>query len=484
MYNPGIGFNNPGMIRIKNFILVPTRNGGYKDMYNRSFTLNVNNNTINTLSDMFYQQGVVRNNKLSEYALVNNVPNIMSLSPTVDGRTNIIHGWGTQRLRFLMEVESTMSDGSTTSISYIQGFSAYYDPSISGRIDPNMSFFINSITTVNRIVEPAYNRVITRPLSCFNVISNNQGMGEYHASPETMKLIRPNDIVNDMYALHVFDSNNGNGTLVNHSNDYARNEVFTSNRTNNNPLTHFTKTINGFIAGRSEASIGHDTSNILDIASNVLAESNVMAIPFIQAMFSLTNNPNSSTFTLNDLSRLDPNLSINITANNTNTGIRNTVLDSSHTEDLFKQNLETTLATLLAEAVSSTLIDNLLSVFHFTATNITGVPVVAITNFRSFVTGIDTIPFSNRVKQHIESIIYPMITNGNMTVVDLVMSCDILGDTMVSISINTAPPVLYSFPTFADSLSSPVITTDTNKQMMSNDFSDVMDMTYANLQNY
>lgn len=478
--NDMTGVNGMNNIRIKRLYLVPTKNN-YKDPYLRSYTLNATHQDLNNLENIFNQSGVGNHSRIDDMTIARNLPNIMSISGSVNGKTGIANGWGTQRLRFIMEVES--DSGGVTTVSYVQGYSEYHDPSISGRIDPNMKFFINSITNVTKTVDPMSGYPIVRPSSTFNLITDSFGGETYAGGVESnsdLKLIRPLDIVDEIYNAEMY-GNNDSITTVNFAGNYTGN-TSVSDRANNNPLKHFTKTINSFITAKSMSEMSHDTNDILRTASNTLAETNVLATPFIAALYNLTGIPTPTTFDLNMLQTFSPDLSNNTFVAEQNTDIAlstNTILDSDVTEDLYKNNIETVMATTIAQSVSGMLIENLLSVIDFSVTNITGMPVVGISNAQSFIEGIDLTSYINKVQTRIEYILFPEISSSNQLLVEVFVHVDVLGDANISVSVNNQPHTVFRFPAFADSLYSPIISNSDNKSLMANDFSDVMDRTYT-----
>lgn len=484
LQNEMTGVNNINNIHIKSLYLVPTKEV-YKDPYIRSYTLNANNQDLDNLETLFNQAGVGNHNRIDEMTIARNIPNIMSLSGTVTGKTGIAYGWGTQRLRFIMVVEST-SNGMDI-VSYVQGYSEYHDPSFSGKIDPNMKFFINSITNITRIMDPQTGYPIIRPDSTFNLITDAFGNESYTNTTEQqadLKLIRPLDVVDEMYNTEMYGNNDSIAT-INYAGNYSGNTSI-SDRMNANPLNHFTKTVNSFITARSMAAMSHDTNDILKTASNALTETNILATPFIAALYNLTGIPSPTTFNLNLLQSLSPDLPTNTFVAEQNTDIpvaTNTILDSAYTEDLYKNNIETIMATTIAQSVSGMLIENLLSVIDFSVTNITGTPVIALSYAQSFIEGLDSTSYItsyiNKVLARIEYVLFPEISSSNQLLLEIFVHVHVLGDANVSISVNNQPHVLYRFPAFADSLYNPVISNSDNKALMANDFANIIDRTYT-----
>jgi len=476
---PGV---NNGLF-IKKLVLLPTKNP-YKDVYRRSYSLNADNRTMTSLENMFGMNSVANGGKLTELNVANQVPNIMTMSANVNGVAGITNGWDTQRFMYIMEVESILDSGTTIS-SYIQGYTEYHDLSFGGHLDPKMNFYMNSVTNVTRIQDLTTGQIITRPQTSYNIISDNMGNSTYQMKYDDgldLQLIRPCDITDGLYNLSMYGQNNGTDVkFTDYTGTYTGNTSLSS-RSNNNPLKHFTSTVNSFIESKSMSNVSHDENDILRNASNAVIEDNPLSTPFIAGLCNLTGRPDQTTFTLELLQKINPDISSRVTVTNRNneyTVSSAPLLDTANTEDLYKANLETTLATTIAQSVSSVAVENLLFVIDFSVTNMTGQIVTIITNAESFIEGINITGYLNRVRANIENVLFPEISQNGLLMLDINVHSNVLGDTAIGISINNNPPVIYRFPTFADSLYNPVITDNNNKTMMTDNFGQILDATYV-----
>ena len=481
------------LVRITNLLLIPTRHS-YNDVYRRSYSFNVNDQTLLKLENMFEKQGVKQNSTISELAVATELPNIMTYNTLPVGNANIVNGWSTKRFRFIMTTEADLNG--TTMVSYIQGYTEYYDVSMNGLLDPNMKYYINSITNVTRIIDPISGGVIVRPHSSFNVIIDHNGNNKVestyndpYALPlkdntvmmnnnSPLQLIRPTDITDSIKNNVMYEESNI--MLHNHADDIDGTKAIVSDRSNNDPISHFTKTINSFITAKSISNNSYEQSDILKNASIRSAEPQIINTPFISALYTVTGIPEPYSFTEKELDLIDPNVKAYIP--NANTQLASvddaTFLDTMYTEDLYKQNIETIIAVTVAESINSAIIENMLTKLSFSTTNITGLPVTIITEFNSFIEGVDMIPYVNKVKNKIDSVLMPGISQNGLILIDLHVVANLLGDTTIEISVNNAPKIVYRLPTFADSLYSPVATDEVNKKLITSDFSTVMDMSY------
>lgn len=466
-------------VSVKRLLLVATRKN-YQDVYQRSYNLNANIGTLNKLEAVFSNAGVNNNAAITDNMLAQYVPEIIGLSHNPIGIAQIPNGWGTQRVRFMLEVESLVNG--MTLVSYIQGFSEYYDPSLSGHIDPNMKFYINSVTNVVRMIDPANGVYKTVPKNTLNVVTDLAGGSKYEEidSPhEDLKLLRPRDIVEDISALDMYSADtdsilNTTGVVG------ATNE--TSNRENNDPIKYLSKTINSYIDSKNVSSMTSDPSDILKNAAGLLTETNLMSIPFIYALHSVTGEFTPTTFTMNIMQLIDPGIQTKTNLiDNVNDIIApsyNTMLDSDFTADMLNPTVETIKASNISQTINSIMLDCMLSSLDISFTNSGGQPVVVVSDAKSFIEGIDITSYVNRAVSRVKTILMPQITDSNQTIIEVFLHSDILGDTNISVSVNLQSAEVYRFPTFADSLYVPVIGNNQSKAGTVQDFANMFELTY------
>jgi len=463
-------------IHIKKMLLIPT-NHSYKDVYQRNFSLNIGYENMNKLEAVLANSGVGHNSNISEVTMAAGMPEIMGIDPHASNKVIVPNGWGTVRLRFMMEVESSFN-GSIVS-SYIQGYSEYYDPSLSGIIDPTMLFYINSITDITRMLDPVSGQYVSRSTGTYNVITDLVGGYRYEEidGPDNgLKLMRPSDLIEDILYNDMYGDNivyNGAGNVASKTN--------TSSRGNNNPVKYFTRTINSFIDAKNAAELSYDLSDVLRTASTITQEQHVMNNPFISTLSNLSKEIAPTTFSLALLSTIDPNTANAITLVDNSTELvqsTNTMLDTNDTADTYQSNIETTTATNISHSITSYMLENMLTTLDFSFTNKTGTNVVIISNADSFIDGIDITSYVNRVVTKIKTVLMPTITYNSQMIVECFVHSDVVGDNTVSISLNMQPNMIFRFPVFADSLYSPVVTNNSTRNTLADEFNNVLDITY------
>jgi len=466
------------MIRINKLILIATRKNGYNDVYGRSYDLNMTNGGQNALENFLANSSVLKRGGLNNITVANNLPNLVSMQNSPTHKVNIANNWGTQRLAFIMEVESNI--GGSMLVSYLQGYSEYHDPSLSGRIDPQVPFHINSIATVTKMVDPITNMLIAKPYSNFNIIkdafNNTQAIEEI--TDDKFKLIRPSDVISGIGHVTTFGRDSG---LVRDTVSDLSAASTSSDRGNNSPIKYLTKTINSYVHNLNTPGY-EEEDNLMLATAEYASDHSLVAIPFINALYNQTGVPAPTVFNIDILSRMDPDIQNKILLiENGSTLVPNTptsILDTNNTEVNYKPTIEATIANIVAHSVTDLLVSNLLATVDFSVSNRMGPPLVVISNVRSFMDGIDVTSYANKLSTGVEAVLMPEITQNGLLMIELLVHSDLLTETTVSVSVNAAPPVVFRFPTFADSLFSPIITNQTNQTLFTDDMSGVLNTVY------
>lgn len=250
-------------LRITSFIALPS-DTGYRDVYQRTYNINGSRATVDKINDVFIESKVNVYGKINPLVMARMAPNIINLSDRPTGIAQIPNGWNQRRLQFTATVETIMDE--IVHVSYIQGYSEYHDPTLSGRLDPKMKFYINSITDVQRRVDPITGYVTSIPRQTYNVITDAYGGKRYEEidNHPTLSLVRPVDIV-DSIALSNRHNEYGVNVIKDMSTELGLGNVSTSNKANNDPLSYFTSTVNSFITGQTLTSMGHDYADVLSL---------------------------------------------------------------------------------------------------------------------------------------------------------------------------------------------------------------------------
>jgi len=464
-------------IRIHKMFCIPTEHS-YQTMYKRNFSLGVSQNNVDMLESYFINQGVQNNAELSMTSAATNLAGIVKLSSKPDGVVDIPNGWDTQRLMFVLVVDEEVS--TTLMLThYIQGYSEYYDPSHIGTLDPNAVYYINSVTTVTRTRNSATNAISSRVTSTYNVVSDPTGNMSYQSvtDPSVMlEMIRPSDIITNIYANELYGNSNA---ALNVKTSSITNSGNVSSKANNDPLKYFTNTVNSVIKGKCIDVGGNNYESILTNANGLVAEQAITNNSFMRSLAGVTGVLEPWCFTLNHLTTIDPTTSSKVTVVDNSQIVRDptttTMLDTNNTESMLNYTAETDVVQTFVNTITTAMSENLITVASGIVTNVTGTPVVTISNIQSFLEGVDITPYGNSLINYISSVIMPQLSLNNLRIIDIAFECDLLGDSTVSVCVDSQPQVIFRLPTFADSLYSPVVATPTAKEAVIDDFEGIVD---------
>lgn len=457
--------NSPD-VRITKLFMVVTRDD-YVSPFKRSFNVDASYNTINN-----FKNGVLRtkgfNGELNAFDITNGLNGCVSLQQRPLAMANIVNGWSTKRLRYLMEVVNNVN-GSYI-ISYIQGYTDYFDSvrGLSGNIniDPNMKFYINSILLVRKTYDTALNRYHTVPIAAYNVITNDFGVKELQVDRAFMqdtRLVRPKDIMENLISSNVFSDD----VYIN-TTGHLTSGLQTSKRTNNDPIEYVANTLNGYTTSLNSISTSTDPSDIYRSASMTpfATEASIHSLPFMVRVAGVLGSYDPTWFTLNTLVTIDPNCNNSnvltlverdtMDVSNVNSTMNVRMLLDSNTATTLNPTPEAMIASNVNNAIASIMLKNMITRIAVSFGNKSGRYLSIISDVNSFVTDMDLTFYGNRVNSNIENVLLPSLSMNNQLLLEVTVICDILRDTTILVDIGNGP-ILYRFPTFADSLFVPVI---------------------------
>lgn len=472
------------MTRINRLTCI-TIDNGYRNMYQRAYNVHATNNDIMNLEGIMHDTPITDGSYgIAKTTVANTLANVVNLEAIPHNRAPVFipNGWQTPRLRFILETEDEING--QIRVSIISGYTEYMDLSLSDHIDPNMKFYINNISVMYKMLQ-ADGTAIYRPSQHFNVMADLFGNMQYEELDSYgNKLIRPKDIVEDMLTTTEFGNTYAN--VINTTGTITSSNVQTSSKINNNSVGYLTRTIDSYLTGKKLASISHSELDVLKEASAQVTEPNIYSIGFIKLLSNLTHTTNITSFTLNNLAALDPTVSTRVTliTQNTGYGYRDTNVLSNITdsEDILNPTVETMKVSELVFSVGSIMVENLFDKLAFSISNATGqlvvLPTTAASILQTYGVPANIINgYINRAMAAISALLCPKLTDNGATQVELHYSSELMGETVVSISLNGQMPVVYRYPTFADSLFTPVVTNSATKDDVTSTFQTLFDAT-------
>jgi len=439
---------------------------GYKDQYVRPFRLNYDHDVANRLTDIIERRVSMGKLDLNPIDIGTTVPDIIEMSKVPLFKAGIENGWNSKRASFYMIIEEP-GRGYSKYYYYIQGYTSHYGIGRDGSIDPNMRLYFNNIVKVMETVAPNGMKNV-KVLTHLTLVHKPDGTAawEYGNLQEEIVVAKPEDLLISISQDNFLQGTVGYETVVN---DIEAAPV-SVDKSDFVPSRFISKTIGSVLFGAAESN--NNYSDPFDTASSrarsLAGVRSAYEISFIKAITEHQGVNEYYYTTPKVLSLIDPNV------NNPNVvmvlerGVMErqetqlpSILNTQDTEDLGKVSEENKIATEIVETISSLLTEHMLSRITFTINNLTGIPEGTVMHAESFIPGINLPLYGNRVLEKFKTEVFPNISYNNQAPVDILADINLIGDSVVALSFNNNPQVVYRFPMFADGLFNPLLT---NKQ--------------------
>lgn len=442
------------VIRITKLIMAPT--GTYNKIYSRPYSSYVDGESLdNIVSRLEQATDSVTGTLLSGLA-----SGIITPSATPGAEIAIPYGWDERRVRFMMEVEVTVSTGSSFTY-YFQGYTSHLGVTDTGSIDPTMQFIINSFIRVNRVTQMTqFGPQISDTITDSAHIVDGQIHYDLNSGQEVYGM-RPCDIYTGIQSAYLEQAysytNSGDGFLdtrvgLNH-------ETIRSSRKNNIPSAYLASVFNEYLTAVQMTEYGLSQQEILDKSRQLTFEPSVNENVFIKAISNVRGIPSSTTFCMNDLMAIDPNVGYVTKYLSLGSQTAKVLLSAGQTAYWNSSDLETHTATILMNAIPSLMMELMLRKAWFRSTNSDsgGVMSTVLMEGES-VTTADMSKHFELFKRRLEREIMFDITHGNQRIYMLDMKVDLFGDSILYLSLDGGAMIPYGFPTFSDALGTPIIT--------------------------
>jgi hypothetical protein len=458
-------------IGIKRLVLMET--GRYDTQFRRPYQYQATGHAINALTEAV---GGAQKFTASQLAGVAN----QIVAPSAQAESTIQIGgvsWNERRLRFMMEVECKQLAGGSIMVTVL-GYTDYPGVIVhSAAIDPNMTFYINSIVSVRRTIE-------TTPLGAqtySNIVDNSHVLvdpnyGGVHQMNPAHKM-RPEDVYATMSMSHLGGLSNAVDlrTVLDH-------QPIASKRSNSVAASYAADMLSGFTRAAVDANFGmNKPEDIFENARGYTQESMLTMNPFFKAITTFRDGFVSNFFSWRDLQALDPNVD-NVTVV---TMLGQTQMTASSQLTAYDCTMggaapwgasdrQTMVATILSQSIPSLMADFGLTVVAFATTNRRvfadainaagpfsmqsriSTRIADIQSFAEF----DMAPYMDHFVAKLEKLVFTDVSFNNETDFYIEMRADILGETWIKLSLDGGMEYTFVTPSFADALMAPVVTTN------------------------
>lgn len=463
-----IGLNRVTGARVVRLLTQET--GTYNQQYSRPYNTVMDGDVLRLLTNKLEQSP---NKAVSANTFAGITNSFLAPQATPEGNVNIVNGWGTKRIRFILTVEfDAQLSGKNT--HYILGYTDFPGISHSGHFAPDMVFYINSIiqTRKSYINTPMGMREVETIADASQVLADNNFTNIYN--PAQRYTMRPQDIVTRMATSHLSSGYNDSDdsdlepAIVHNTGSMLRQEAMKSRRSNNLASTYVANLMNSFAMGVQTNHFGDPDSpssdiKTLEIVRSQLGDSSAPIDPFLHMLSGITNRVAGNSFTFGQLTQFDPNVdnvSDHFIVPPAQMGSIHQAGSTSHWNG---SDISTQAAAILSQSVPAIMMDLLVSKIVFVSTNhgIGGMPNTNITYGVSFSNSDNTLNwplFANRFEQEVMS----NITFNYGMGYRVEMHVDLLGETFIQIQLGSQPSIDYVVPSFCDNLLTPIVTTQSN----------------------
>jgi hypothetical protein len=431
--------------------------GTYTNQAIRPYVTYMDHAGLNSLTNRLESMGPM--SKITGSMFSGMTGNLITPSANPIGIVPIENGWGETRGRFILEVACEFTVGGPMRY-FVQGYTDQPGFTRTGYIDPQMNFFINSITTVSTIQRqtPIGMQEESQIVGTSHVLGNHN-YNSFNMSGTPQFLLRASDIFTGMQvqSLAMYNPNEG----VTDTRSRIGSIPTPSNRKNNIPADYIASVVDGYMTGRNAADYGQSDLDIIGQSKLMVAEEPISSNPFIAAISSFYGVSAQDHFTIKDLTRIDPSAE-NKTAINWLTPADQALLPSTGSAEHWMGTSRTTVvAAMLANAVPALMMEYLIHnvILQSTNNSLDGSIVTTLIDARSITNVEMTAHFNAFIRRLEREVIYDF-TWGNQERYDLYMEVDLFGDTHITLQLGNEPPTPFVVPSFSDGLITPVITTD------------------------
>jgi hypothetical protein len=401
-------------------------------------------------------------------------------SATPEKEVGIAHGWGTRRLRFMLLIDHIGPAGVEIT-QVITGYSEYFDPSLQGSVDPDMQFYVNSTMALRRITA----RTGIGTVDYYNVADSAHIIVDNHFDglhqPEKEFRMRPADVYSTMTRIHLGQQNND----MNDTRTLITGMPQKSWRNNANTTAYAASLFENYKTAMKLDAFGQSEDQILSQARAGAVEQAVAQDPFMAAINRMRGGPGNA-FTLHELMRLDPHAMDDDVAVLTMQGQASAMNPYGHAGFFHNQSTEvgwqganqyTQVATILGHSIPAIMVDSAIAkiIIHCSNRNELRRGDILISQLLDFPamagTAIDMTNFVEKFKWRVIHEVLNDLSFDNQIDYAFNLQLDLLGESILEISMNGGEFETFVLPSFCDALLVPVITNNDQRALtLASDF--------------
>lgn len=425
--------------------------GTYNVQYRRPYQTHLEGSTLG-----LFRERTGGSESIAPAQLAGFAGQFISPQATPESAINIPQGWNEVRCRFMMEIEyDYYTGGRITEI--VLGFTDHVGITHTGMVDPNMQFFVSSVTHLRTTPMPTATgrQAVTNVIESSQVLMSPVWQDIY--TPQREQMLRPTDIFSVISRSHLPPQ----ADVMDLRNAMTNNAV-KSRRANNQPAAYTARILQSYKHAAASQEQGAGEQEILGQARGFVNEASTGQDPFLRAVNQIQQHQGiGNFFTYKDLMELYPDVvhvTVPVMLMPTE---RMQVHQAGQTADWGAANQETLVATSLSNSVPALMAEVGLTRLIFTSTNRTigGAMLTTIVDADSF-GNIDLTQPCHTLMARLEGEVLRDLTYENSIDYAIEMRVDLVGETWLKMSLNGQAEVDYVTPSFCDALLAPVITSN------------------------
>lgn len=470
-----VGSGMGDKFRVRQLVMIET--GVYDTQYRRPYETVVTPAIEQLVHDRIDPKQSVQASSLAGIANRFIVP-----SATFEKEVSIANGWGARRLRFMMLLDHVGAAGVEIT-QVITGYSEHFDPSIMGSMDIDLHFYINSTMALRRVTARTAigNRDYYNVADSAHVIVDNCFEGIHQPTKEYR--MRPADVYSTMTRINLGESNND----MNDTRTQITGMPQKSWRANANTTAYAASLFDNYKTALMLDAFGQSSDQLLSNARASSAEQSVAQDPFMSAMNKIRGTVQGNSFTLRDLLRLDANAMADDVAVMTVQGQASAMNpygqqaqyfgNASQTVNWQGSNQYTQTATILAHSIPAIMVDSAIAnmTLHCRNRNEFRMPEIVISQMLDFPamagTAIDMSQFVEKFKWRVVHEVLNDLSYNNEVDYEFNLKLDLLGESILEVSMSGGPFETFVLPSFCDALLVPVITNNDQRALtLASDF--------------
>ena len=452
-------------IRVVKFLIYESR--GYVPQFRRAYDITPDGVTLAAL-----EERIIATDRVTTDSMIGLAHSFLTPNSEVDDLNpiRIVNGWDAPRCRFYLEVDF---DFGGLGSSVRECFMGYTDMSASDGmslqsqlIDPNMRFYMNSVSHLKNQVVPT----LEGRQNFFSVIDTSQILTNhnYHGarqSNEQLYRMRPDDLFAAMTTTHLELGNNHDQRTV------MDIKAVKASRGSTIAPAYMARILDSYLAASVEGSeMSQDAPDVLDKARQRSYQVQSSATdPFMRAVAVAENGGSyiQDSFSYDTLCRIDPNADniaeVNLLGNVQHDSLAGNAMDSQNWGEngIYQQ-----FASILSQAVPTLMMEAGLREIWFQSTNKKmdgqiSSNVMRIQSFSDlFSLQLQGDEFVNRLNREV----LQDLSFNNQLPFMLEMQMSMHGECVINLALNEQNHYeRFVAPLFADSLMSPIVTNNQNR---------------------